>query len=49
LAGLVAGVILEDRKIEEAVRDLRAGFTRLRYCFGEAEFPDAMRELRALL
>ena len=49
LAGLIAAVILEDRQIGHEVRDLRSGFLKLRYCFGEEEFPEAMREIRALL
>jgi aminomethyltransferase len=49
LAGLVAGIILQDRRIKHEVRDLRRQFRDLRYCFGEEEFPQVMRELRAML
>jgi glycine cleavage system T protein (aminomethyltransferase) len=48
LADLIAGVILEDRPVKDEACSLRAGFRRLRYCFGEEQFPDAMRQLRTL-
>jgi aminomethyltransferase len=49
LAGLMAAVIIEDRRVKDAVRDLRHQFLDLRYCFGETDFPEAVRALRALL
>ena len=49
LAGLLAAAILEDRPVKDDVRELRQAFLDLRYCFGEGEFPEAMRELRELL
>jgi aminomethyltransferase len=49
LAQLIAAVVLDDRQVKEQVRDLRQSFRTLRYCFGEAEFPEAMRALRELL
>ena len=49
LAGLMAAVILEDRRVEGGVRDLRHQFTGLQYCFDEADFPEAVQALRALL
>jgi aminomethyltransferase len=49
LADLMAGAILEDRPVKDEVRSLRSGFRKLRYCFGEDQFPEAVRELRELL
>ncbi len=49
VAELIAAVVLGDRQVKDQVRDLRRSFLVLRYCFGEAEFPEAMRELRDLL
>jgi aminomethyltransferase len=46
LAGIMAGIILEDRGAKAEVRDLRQGFRGLRYCFGEDDFPEALRALR---
>ena len=46
LAGIMAGILLEDRGAEDEVRDLRRRFRALRYCFGEAEFPEALGALR---
>ena len=49
LAGLMAAVILEDRHVKDAVRDLRHQFSHLRYCFGEPDFPEAVQALRGLV
>jgi aminomethyltransferase len=49
VAGLLAAVVLEDRPVKAEVRDLRQRFLDLRYCFGDADFPEAMRELQELL
>ncbi len=49
LAALMAAVILHGRSVGDEVRDLRHQFRGLGYCFGEEEFPEAMRELRELL
>ncbi len=46
LAGIMAGIILEDREAKAEVRDLRQGFRGLRYCFGETDFPEALKALR---
>ena len=46
LAGIIAGVILDDRRSEAEVRDLRRAHQTLHYCFGEADFPEAFRALR---
>ncbi len=45
LAGIMAGIILEDREAKDEVRDLRRQFSALRYCFGEADFPEALKAL----
>ena len=44
-----AAAILEDRPVKDAVSDLRHQFLDLRFCFGEADFPEAVRALRGLL
>ena len=49
VAELIAAVVLGERQVKDQVRDLRGSFLTLRYCFGEAEFPEVMRELRDLL
>ena len=49
LADLMAGIILQERRLKEEVRDLRRQFRTLRYSFGEEEFSQVMRELRAML
>jgi glycine/serine hydroxymethyltransferase len=49
LVGTIAGAILEDRTMKKEVRDLRHEFSRLRYCFGEADFPETMEALRSTL
>jgi aminomethyltransferase len=49
LAGLIAAVVLEDRNIKDDVRELRRMFLGLHYCFGEEEFPHAMKKLRETL
>jgi aminomethyltransferase len=49
LAELMAGAILEDRPIKDAVRGLRRQFLDLRYCFGEEDLPEAMKALRELV
>jgi aminomethyltransferase len=46
LADLMAGIILKDRRAKAEVRDLRRQSPTLRYCFGEAEFPEALVALR---
>jgi aminomethyltransferase len=48
LAALIAAVILRGRPVGDEVRDLRRQFLGLRYCFGDQEFPEAMRSLRGL-
>jgi aminomethyltransferase len=48
LAGLMAGAILEDRPVKQAVRDLRHQFSDLRYSFGRADFPEAAEALLGL-
>jgi hypothetical protein len=35
--------------MKKEVRDLRHEFSRLRYCFGEADFPETMEALRSTL
>ena len=46
LAVIMAAILLDDRKAKAKVRELRRGFSGLRYCFGEADFPEAMKALR---
>jgi aminomethyltransferase len=49
LAGLMAGIILEDRTAKNDVSDLRRGFRQLRYCVGDRDIPEAMKALRETL
>jgi aminomethyltransferase len=48
VAGLMARVILEAAEVKEEVREFRSRFLALHHCFDPADFPDAMRALRAL-
>jgi aminomethyltransferase len=49
VADLMAAVILDEADVKERVREVRAGFTELHYCFGGGEFERLGEELRALV
>ncbi|HJW75431.1 MAG TPA: glycine cleavage system protein T, partial [Thermoleophilia bacterium] len=49
VADLMAAVILDEADVRDRVRELRAGFTELGYCFTGSEFERLAEELRALV
>ena len=49
VASLMAAVILEEADVKERVRELRAGFTELGYCFTGPEFERFASRLRDLV
>ena len=49
VADIMAAAILEDADVKQRVRELRAGFTKLGYCFTGPEFERLGAELRELV
>ena len=45
----MADVILRGREVKEEVRDLRARFLDMRYCFSGDEFEDLTQNLHKLI
>jgi aminomethyltransferase len=49
VAALIRAVVQDDADVTDAVKNLRAGFTELRFCFGEDVIGDLGDRLRALI
>ncbi|MGA1794765.1 MAG: glycine cleavage system aminomethyltransferase GcvT [bacterium] len=49
LAGLIRDVVVKDARVADKVKQLRAGFLELRYCFSGKEYEDLVQKLHGLI